>query len=120
MGGERLNAAVHADQALPKIVFIDSNDVTSSAVYLASYEQIVKALANTASGDYTLYLPPIAEMDGKIVTIDATIANSKTITLADLDDSDDWGGDYTLDADNDRIMLYAAAGHWYVPDNQIA
>lgn len=120
MGAERQQDRVASELYHPKVTIIDSNDVSSSAVYLKAYETVVRATANTASDDYTLYLPPVVEAAGKFYAIHGTIANSKTITLADLDDSDDWDGDYTIDADNDGILLYSDGVRWWDVSNQIS
>ena len=86
-------------------------DVTG-AVTLTAYQRTIRATANTATDDYAITLPGVAEAAGLVVSIRATIANSKTVTVQDQDDSEDWGGDYDLDTDGDRIVLMSDGRSW--------
>jgi len=72
-------------------------------------------------------LPPIKEADGKTFII--SVKNTgNAITLTDypntsFSDSDNWGGDYTLDTADDSITLKAVCtktgGSWTVVSNDI-
>ena len=108
------------EQERTGVLYVDSTNVEDSAYYMSAEDLVIRATANTASDDYTLYLPPVVEAAGKFYAVHGTIANSKTITLADLDDSDDFDGDYTIDADNDGILLYSDGIRWWDVSNQIS
>lgn len=93
--------------------------------YLKVENQVVRCTANTASDDYTIYLPPVDQAQGRIYAIHCTIANSKTVTILDSPtarSSDDWDGStgYACDADNDGILLYSDGLTWWVLENRIA
>lgn len=80
--------------------------------YLKPYENVVRATANTATDSYTIYLPPVSQMAGKMVSILAYIANSKAVTVADLDDSENWADD-TLDTDKDKCLYISDGKTWH-------
>lgn len=101
-------------------VFQKRIDITATKE-LAVHEQIV--VVGTTTGNITITLPAVGEAIGKLFSIHApTIGtDTNTITLEDKNnDSIDWGGDYTLAADNDRILLFSDGRVWWVLDNQIA
>lgn len=109
-----LNDVVRRD----KVVDLDSSDLTSSAYKLSPLETVVHATANTASDDWTLYLPPVSMSAGVILSVRATIANSKAITVTDVDDPE-WS-DLTLDTDEDSFLAYCDGYRWWVLVNDIA
>lgn len=85
------------------------------------FERVV--IADTSDGAITVTLPPVGEAVGKIFTIHAPTAGTdgNAVTLEDKNnDSVNWPGDFTLDADNDRIALISDGRAWWVLDNQIA
>lgn len=91
----------------------------AAAATLALYQQYVHATGNTANGSFTVTLPPVAAAKGLTFNVTVTIANSKIITLADQDDSEDWS-DLTLDADDDSVTVYSDGHRWHVIENAIA
>lgn len=107
--------------------FYESNDVFQKRVditatkALSVYEQIV--VVGTTTGNITVTLPPVHKAVGKIYTVHTPTIGTDTNTCTledDNNDSVDWNGDYTLDADNDRISLFSDGRCWWVIDNQIA
>lgn len=99
---------------------VNNVEYVTAAKTLALDERVVRATANTATDNYSITLPPVAQAAGLFFAVHATIADSKVITLQDQDDSDDWDGDYTLDADNDGILLFSDGIRWWDISNQIA
>jgi hypothetical protein len=111
-----LKRKLEAIQAGPgnEVVFV------TGAKTLKPYETNINATANTTYTSYAITLPAVAEAAGLLFTIMATIADAQAITLQDQDDSDDYQGDWTLDADNDSIALYSDGRKWIVVNNEIA
>jgi len=103
-----------------------ANDVPQSskvlyllaAASLTVRQQVVRATANTATGDYTVTLPPVADAAGLIFFIVSIIANSKTITVTDAGDESQFS-DLTLDTTDDHAILISDGLRWYVVHNGI-
>ena len=111
-----LERALGEDQG----VFQKRVDVTESKE-LSVTDRVV--VVGTTTGNITLTLPPVGEAIGKVFSVHApTIGtDTNTVTLEDhYSDSVDWNGDFTLDADDDRILLYSDGRCWHVLNNQIA
>ena len=80
---------------------------------------ILKCLANTATDSYTVTLPPVGKFAGGLFYIEATIANSKAVTVEDL--AGDAGfADLTLDTNDDHVLLFSTGTTWRVVVNGIA
>jgi len=95
---------------------------TANADYqITIRDRVVRATISGANTP-TFTLPPVAEAVGLTITVSVDRADTAALTLEDYGsvDSFDWGGDYTLDADEDRITLYSDGRTWVVVDNQIA
>lgn len=103
-------------QALDKAAQIA---ILNEATTLAAYQTFVRGTANTASDDWTLTLPPVAEARGLMYSIVATIANAKTITVTDGGDDSNFS-DLTLDTDDDHVVLWSDGERWHVLLNGIA
>jgi len=97
----------------------DAFEDLSAATTLTVSAARVHVTGNTASDDWSLTLPPVAEAAGRFLSIYATIANSKTVTVQDQDDSVGWT-DLTLDTDDDHALLYSDGLRWCVILNGIA
>jgi len=71
----------------------------------------VYGTVNTATDSWTLTLPPVAEAIGQVVFVYATVANSKTLTVADNNDD---GGltDISLNADGEYVVLLSVGKYW--------
>jgi hypothetical protein len=90
-----------------------------NAAYTAKpWDRLIHGTVNTANDSYTLTLPPVSEMAGAIVSIWATVANSKVLTVAHAGDSLQWT-DLTMDTDNDHSLLYSDGLRWHVIKNGI-
>jgi len=89
---------------------------TTDAVQLTTRQQIVR-IANAHA--FTLSLPSVAEAKGLTFVISVNSATA-AVTLADLGDSVNWEGDYTLDAAEDRIALKSDGREWIEIENAIA
>lgn len=74
----------------------------------------------TAGGAFTLTLPPAHLMAGQTLSFYKFDASTNACTLADSSDSLDWGGDYTLDAANDSIVLFCDGYKYHAINNEIA
>ena len=85
-------------------------------VELQVYQQTIRAYADVHSNDITVTLPNVTEACGKIYSILARDAdNVNTVIIEDNNnDSEQWGGDYILDAPQDFIMLYSDGLKWCV------
>lgn len=91
-----------------------------AAVTLNLYNRFVRCTANTATDNYSITLPPVAEAVGIIISIHATsIANSKAVTVQDQDDSQDWS-DLTIDVTADGVLLFSDGLKWWQLTNDIA
>lgn len=91
----------------------------TAALKMTVDDMVIRATADTATDSYTITLPNVTEARGRTYSIHATIANAKAITLQDNDESDDFDGDYTLDTDNDGILLYSDGIMWWELQNRI-
>lgn len=101
----------------PPVGMHGDNDLDGRVAYLTADatlrvgQSIVRGTANTANDSWTLTLPPVAQAIGLSIYIEATIANSKTITVQD--NNDDAGlTDITLDADGEYVMLFSTGEAW--------
>lgn len=94
--------------------------VKTAAATLEVWEQVVKV--DTTSGTFKLRLPDVAAAIGRIYSIDLIGGETTACTLAPHRDSATagWGGDYTLDANDDAIVLYSDGRRWHVLANNIA
>jgi len=95
--------------------FEDLSEATTLTVSAAR----VHGTVNTANDSWSLTLPPVAEAAGRLLSIYATVANSKVLTVQDQDDSVGWS-DLTLDTDDDHVLLYSDGLRWCVILNGIA
>lgn len=111
-----LERALGEDQG----VFQKRVDVTEDTELSITDRTVV---VGALSANITLTLPPVGEAIGKVFSVHTPTAGTDTqaVTLEDhYNDSVDWNGDFTLDADDDRILLYSDGRAWHVLNNQIA
>lgn len=91
------------------------------SVTLKPYEQVVRIVTLADGQDITVTLPSVTEARGRMYSVHLlTRGDDEVVTLADQDDSLDWGGDYTIDAASDSILLYSDGFRWFVLDNEIS
>ena len=83
--------------------------ITAEA-YLDVYDQ--RAHCDTTDGAFTVYLPEVASAMGKLYSI-ALITDDGDLTIADLDDSRNWEGDYTLDDAGEHKLFYSDGEKWH-------
>ncbi len=82
-----------------------------AALTLRRANIFVFGTVNTATNNWTLTLPSVAEAIGQIVYIQASVANSKTLTVQD--NADDGGlGDIALDGDGEYVCLISTGLIW--------
>lgn len=81
------------------------------------YRQEVICMATDYTG--TVTLPWVAQARGLQYNIRVRDA-SNAITLQDHDDSEDWEGDFTLDATDDYIILQSDGRKWNIVYNGIS
>lgn len=79
---------------------------------MKTYDYVVRP--SGAVGAITVTLPPVAEAKGRFYSIIATSVAVGNITVADKDDSECWGGDLTLSAKCDALLLYSDGRCWFV------
>lgn len=95
----------------------DSDDGETLALTVG--DRVVRAdLSGTSA--VTVTLPPVQEARGMIFTIHATIADTAALTVQDNDESEDFDGDYTLDANGDALVLFSDGRKWFELANEIA
>lgn len=92
----------------------------TAATTLRPEQTMVRVTSNTTYPSWTLTLPPVAKAQGRLFSIIATIANAQAVTVTSQGDSDSFPGDFTLDTDNDRVLLYSDGEIWWVVSNVIA
>jgi hypothetical protein len=83
----------------------------SAAATLTVRDQVV--IADSTSAAFAITLPPVAEAQGLIFTIDATVGATNTVTVQDQDDSVDWT-DISLDANLDACCVRSDGRRWMV------
>lgn len=101
---EERKLAIEAGQVRDK-----ANHITAET-YLTIRDQLVHA--DTTDGAMTVYLPPVALAAGKFFSV-ALITDGGDLTIADLDDSRNWEGDYTLDDAGEHKLFYSDGEKWY-------
>jgi hypothetical protein len=82
-------------------------------------------LIDTSGGAFTLTMPPVDQCAGRHyslylvagATTACTVQASGTSAYAD---SDEWGGDYTMDAADDRILFYCDGRMFWEVNEDIA
>lgn len=84
----------------------------ADAQTLYPYQQVVEV--DSTLGTLTLSLPNVADARGRLYSITALKGATKTVTVQDQDESYDWAGDISLDADDDRVLLYSDGKRWWV------
>lgn len=74
------------------------------------------------TGDLDINMPPVSEAAGRIFSIRSPDVGTDTnaVTVKDPHGSVDWGGNYTIDADDDHLVLYSDGQKWYELTNGIA
>ena len=94
---------------------------TITAFYLKSYQDIVRITTTAGSGNMTVYLPPVSQCIGKLLSIMLIARGSnEVVSIADIDDSLDWVDITNMDAVNDSLLLYCDGLKWHVVKNDIA
>lgn len=80
---------------------------------MRTFDYVMRPTANGATGPIILYLPPVAEAKGRFYSIIVRKADViNTVTVADLGDSECWGGDIALDGKCDRLLMYSDGLAW--------
>lgn len=116
------------DQAWPNdtLYYNDATTDTGQIIALEPYQ--VNVFINLSDGTNTasgfVILPPVADAKGKTYSIHY-LGSTTGVVLTDYpstsyNDSVDFDGDYTLDADNDKITLSSDGRRWTVIENAIS
>lgn len=80
---------------------------------MSTYDYVMRPSADGDTGPIILTLPPVAEAKGRFYSIIVRNADAvNTVTIADKDDSECWGGDIVLDGKCDRLLLYSDGLAW--------
>jgi len=93
-------------------------EITATCTLTPS-QNVVHFTANTATDDYTVYLPSVAEAAGCFLSCRATIANSKTVTVTDLGDDSQWT-DQAMATDTDGFLAYCDGFRWWLLVDDVA
>lgn len=105
---------------------VDGQDARSrqrritAATTLTPLDIFVHATVSTAYPSYNITLPYVADAEGMVVTIAATVANSQAATIVDRDDSSTKWSDIPLDTDTDYVVLYCDGYYWHTLVNGVA
>ncbi|RLF65656.1 MAG: hypothetical protein DRN30_03605, partial [Thermoplasmata archaeon] len=100
-------AAQHDKQVVDKF-----HDPTAS-YQMTTRDYVVRPAADGDSGAIVITLPPVAEAKGRLYSIRAKTADAtNTVTIADKDDSEGWGGDLIFVADGDSVLVYSDGLKW--------
>jgi len=102
---EERKAAINDDQVRDKFEHL------TAETYLTVEEQV--AYCDSTAGAFTVYLPPVVEAKGKIYVVGLLVDNGD-LTIADLNDSRDWEGDYTLDDALEYKVFYSDGEKWHL------
>ena len=99
----------------------NSSTDTGQTITCNEYTEVIEVWltdgTNTATA--TITLPPVSIMKGRKISVIVHDA-AGGVTLQDGDDSVDWQGDYTLDANNDAIYLESDGQQWHELENKIS
>ena len=109
MSIERSQAALTGMEVMDNVKRVTKD----AAATLTVYEQVV--FADTTDGAMAITLPPVSEAVGKMYSI-KLITDGGNLTVQDQDDSYDWsgqGGDFTLTAATDCVLLFSDGHAWY-------
>jgi len=96
-------------------VVVDKYIDPAVTTYMTVRDYVVRPEADEYSGAILLFLPPVAEAKGRfysIITREADAIN--TVTIKDLDDSECWDGDVTLNGKCDKVLFYSDGLAWIV------
>jgi len=94
-------------------VVVDKYHDPQADYEMSSRDYVLRPLATPGTGAITINLPPVAEAKGRFYSIIARQADAvNTITVADLDDSECWGGDIVLNAKCDQLLMYSDGLAW--------
>ena len=106
-----MDRRVHLTEALPANNGLDDVARTSYTYYMAPYD--TQIIIESSSQVITIYLPPVIDAKGKIYSIFLVDRNSKTHVVDDYkDDSEGFVG-ITLDADDERVLMYSDGFAWW-------
>lgn len=98
----------------------NQNVFVTAARTIALHESVLHCTANTATDNYTVTLPSVAEAAGLTFSIRALlIANSKAVTIAHAGDSVSWTN-IVLDATGERATLRSNGSQWVVEESVVA
>jgi hypothetical protein len=85
-------------------------------VYMTTRDYVVRPSAAGRQSGFTVYLPPVAEARGRFYSILA-LDTTYDITIADMDDSEDWDGDFVLTDTDQDILFYSDGRKWFHLDS---
>lgn len=88
-------------------------------LYLKDYLYRTEIIIDSSSIAGAIYLPNPAEAKGIQYSFMMQVAGN-AVVIYDNDDSDSWGGDYTLDAANESVTLVSDGRRWIEVQKNIA
>ncbi len=90
--------------------------MASAAATLRLDQRIVQA--DTSGGAFAITLPPVNEAIGMMFSFRVAVAGN-ALTVQDQNESEGWA-DITLDAVNDRVVVYSDGVSWHTLASAIA
>lgn len=94
-------------------VVVEKFETPFEDFYMTTRDYVLRPYANSETGPFTIYLPPVSEAKGRFYSIIAREAGTvNSITITDLDDSECWPGDIVLNGKCDRALLYSDGLAW--------
>jgi hypothetical protein len=85
---------------------------------MTTRDYVMRPWTDGDTGPIVLTLPPVAEAKGRFYSIITRKADAvNTVTVADKDDSECWGGDIVLNGKCDRLLLYSDGLAWLALTN---
>ena len=106
-----MDRRVDLTDALPANNGLDDVARTSYTYYMAPYD--TQIIIGSADNNITIYLPPVVDAKGKLYSIYLVTRNSKIHTIDDYKDDSEGYVALTLDADDERVLMYSDGFAWY-------
>jgi hypothetical protein len=92
---------------------VDKFHNPTASYQMKTYDYVMRPQPGAqGDGAITITLPPVAEAKGRWYSIIARGISGGTVTVADKDDSEAWGGDVTMNSTGDRMLCYSDGISW--------
>ena len=103
------------DRFIGQDIVVDKWHDPNADYEMNTRDYVLRPSADGDSGPITMTLPPVAEARGRFYSIVCRNADAvNTVTIQDLDDSECWEGDITMDGKCDKQLFYSDGMCWLV------